>query len=571
MAELTISHLTEAVQIEGIKSEKRDEKQIKELASLNKSFAQYFKSMAADSLDKLEDKREKVGGKKPTGDEFDAGVKGFKDAAGMGLMGFLGAIGAALTGLAVGLTIGFGKYLVALGTMFDSMVGGKLSTGFKTVSTALRTGLFKLVGLTPDGKFGPNLTKLMGMKSNVILRIRTTMSGISKSIYAMVGLGVDGKPVTGTSTFMKRMYKIGNTFKSGLTNIGNMFRPLTNLIGGDSKAVGGIFSRIGSGIKSFLGAFKIFGGTFSSLKGALSPVFTIFKSLGRVIFAPLTLIMGIIDGIKGAISGFAEEGILGGILGAVGGVLGGLIGMPLDLLKSAVSWIAGKLGFENFSEMLDSFSFKDGIMDLFMGIASVFNGAIDWVKNAIGGVASKIASFFGFGGDEEEEPEVKEIKQGRVKPQVDKVPVDWKPTPQPKVMVQDNDKPTPQPKMVQDDDFHEMRGTDEDGHTYTETKRAPKSEKDMMMAAEERYKRQITKTQEKMSTYNEQGRGDSKGAERAEERIAKLQTALEELQAKRQSMGAPIIANETVNNSTSSSSATYGDTSPATDDLDRVA
>ena len=555
MAELTISHLTEAVQIEGIKSEKRDEKQIKELASLNKSFAQYFKSMAADSLDKLEEKREKVSGKKPTGDEFDAGVKGFKDAAGMGLMGFLGAIGAALTGLAVGLTIGFGKYLVALGTMFDSMVGGKLSTGFKTVSTALRTGLFKLVGLTPDGKFGPNLTKLMGMKSNVILRIRTTMSGISRSIYAMVGLGVDGKPVVGTSNFMKRMYKIGNMFRSGLTNIGNMFRPLTNLIGGDSKAVGGIFSRIGSGIKSFLGAFKIFGGTFSALKGALSPVFTIFKSLGRVIFAPLTLIMGIIDGIKGAISGFAEEGILGGILGAVGGVLGGLIGMPLDLLKSAVSWIAGKLGFENFSEILDSFSFKDGIMDLFMGIASVFNGAIDWVKNAIGGVASKIASFFGFGGDEEE-PEVKEIKRGRVKPQVEKDVV--KPTPQPKV-------------MVQDDDFHEMRGTDEDGFDYKETKRAPKSEQDIMAATEERYKRHLKINQDRMSTYNEQGRGDSKGAKFAEERVMKLQTALEELQAKRQSMGAPIIANETVNNSTSSSSATYGDTSPATDDLDRVA
>ena len=100
MAELTIAHLTEAVQIEGIKSEKRDEKQISELATLNKSFAQYFKSMANAAGDKLEEKREKVGGKKPTRDEFGAGVQGFKDAAGMGLMGFLGAIGAALTGLA---------------------------------------------------------------------------------------------------------------------------------------------------------------------------------------------------------------------------------------------------------------------------------------------------------------------------------------------------------------------------------------------------------------------------------------------------------------------------------------
>ena len=57
--ELTIAHLTEAVQIEGIKSEKRDEKQISELASLNKSFAQYFKSMANQAGDNLEKEREK--------------------------------------------------------------------------------------------------------------------------------------------------------------------------------------------------------------------------------------------------------------------------------------------------------------------------------------------------------------------------------------------------------------------------------------------------------------------------------------------------------------------------------
>jgi hypothetical protein len=393
MAEVTIAHLTEVILAEGEQREKRDNKQISELATLNKSFAQYFKSMANQAGDKLEERREKAGGKIPTKDEFSGAIQGFKDASGMGLMGFLGAIGSALTGLAVGLTTGFGQYLLALGQMFDNLTGKRLSSGFLKVTSALRTGLFKMVGLTPDGKLGPNLTKLMSAKNNVILRIRTTMSGISKSIYAMVGLGVDGKPVTGTSNFMKRMFAIGKAFRGGLTNIGNMFRPLATLIGGDSKAVGGIFKSISSGIKSFLSAFKIFGGTFQALKGALNPIFTVFKGLGRVIFAPLTAILAVVDAIKGAIAGYQKEGILGGILGAIGGVFGGLIGMPLDLLKSAISWIAGKLGFENFSELLDSFSFKDGIMDLFMGIASVFNGAIDWVKNAIGGVANKIASF----------------------------------------------------------------------------------------------------------------------------------------------------------------------------------
>ena len=549
--ELTIAHLTEAVQIEGQQSEKRDNKQISELATLNKSFSQYFKSMAANSLDKLEEKREKVSGKKPTKKEFGAAGQGFSDALDFGVLGFVAAIGSALTGLVVGVTIGFGKYLSALAKTFDNLTGNKISAQMLKVGKSIRSGLYGLIGLSPNGKPGPAVSKVIKFFSKIKNPFNSSFKlfeSLSKGMNGFLGLGVDGKPVTGTSNFIKRLYKIGNIFK-----------PLTSLFGEGFKGVGSSFSKIGDvikgGISRFTGVFQTIGKSFGALRGALSPIFTVFKTLGRVIFAPLTLIMGIIDGIKGAISGFAEEGILGGILGAVGGVLGGLIGMPLDLLKSAISWIAGKLGFENFSEILDSFSFKDGIMDLFMGIASVFNGAIDWVKNAIGGVASKIASFFGFGGDEEE-PEVKEIKQGRVKPQVEKDVV----------------KPTPQPKMVvQDDDFHEVRGTDEDGFNYTETKRAPKSEQDMMAAEEERYKRHLKLNQDRMVKYNEQGKGGSKGAMYTEERIMKLQAKLDELQAK-QSAGNTVIAPSTTTNTTNSSSqAVYGDSSPATDDLDRVA
>jgi hypothetical protein len=551
MAELTIAHLTEAVQIEGIKSEKRDEKQISELATLNKSFAQYFKSMANQAGDKLEKEREKVSGKKPTRDEFSSAGQGFSDALDLGALGFVGAIGSALTGLVVGVTIGFGKYLSALAKTFDNLTGNKISAQMLKVGKSIRSGLYGLIGLSPNGKPGPAVSKVINFFSKIKNPFNSSFKlfeSLSKGMNTFLGLGVDGKPVTGTSNFVKRLYKIGNIFK-----------PLTSLFGEGFKGVGSTFKTIGdvmkSGISRFTGAFQTIGKTFGALRGALSPIFTVFKTLGRVIFAPLTLILSIVDGIKGAIAGFQEEGILGGILGAVGGVLGGLIGMPLDLLKSAISWIAGKLGFENFSEILDSFSFKDGIMDLFMGIANVFNGAIDWVKNAIGGVANKIASFFGFGGDEEE-PEVKEIKEGKVVPKVENVPV----------------KPAPQPKMdVQDDDFHEVRGTDEDGFNYTETKRTPKSEQDMMAAEEERYKRHLKINQERMVKYNEQGKGDSKGAMWTEERIMRLQAKLDELEAK-QSAGNTVIAPSTTTNTTqSSNTAVYGDASPATDDLDRVA
>ena len=551
MAELTISHLTEAVQIEGKESEKRDNKQISELASLNKSFAQYFKSMAADKLDKLEEKREAVSGPKPTGKDFSDASKGFEDAMKVPFLGFIGAIGAALTGLAVGVAAGFGKYLAALAKTFDNLTGNKISKQLLKVAKSIRSGLYGLIGLTPNGKPGPTVNKLINFFSkikNPFNKSFKLFDSLTGGMYKVLGLGVDGKPVTGTSNFVKKLYKIGNIFK-----------PLTNLFGESFRGVGDTFKTIGevvkNGISRITGVFKTIGSTFRSLSGALKPIFAIFKTLGRVIFAPLTLIMSIVDGIKGAIAGFQEEGILGGILGAVGGVIGGLVGMPLDLLKSAISWIAGKLGFENFSEMLDSFSFQDGIMDLFMGIASVFNGAIDWVKNAIGGVANKIASFFGFGGDEEE-PDVKEIEKGKVVPKVENIPV----------------KPAPQPKMdVQDDDFHGVKGTDEDGFNYTETKRAPRSEQDIMAAEEERYKRHLKLNQERMVKYNEQGKGGSKGAMYTEERIMRLQQKLDELQAK-QSAGNTVIAPSTTTNTTqSSNTAVYGDASPATDDLDRVA
>ena len=59
----------------------------------------------------------------------------------------------------------------------------------------------------------------------------------------------------------------------------------------------------------------------------------------------------------------------GGIFGGLKGAINGLIMMPLDLLKDGISWISEKLGFENFSGMLDSFSFKD-----------LFSNMIDKVK-----------------------------------------------------------------------------------------------------------------------------------------------------------------------------------------------
>jgi hypothetical protein len=75
-------------------------------------------------------------------------------------------------------------------------------------------------------------------------------------------------------------------------------------------------------------------------------------------------------------------------------LLTGLIGMPLDLLKSGVSWIASKLGFENFSEQLDAFSFSDMISNLFTSITDTIVGFIGSIKDSIAdiGIGATIAN-----------------------------------------------------------------------------------------------------------------------------------------------------------------------------------
>ena len=84
------------------------------------------------------------------------------------------------------------------------------------------------------------------------------------------------------------------------------------------------------------------------------------------------------------------EGIIGGLFGGLAAIWTVLIGLPLDILKKAVSWIASKLGFKNFSGFLDSFSFSEMI-------TKVFTSIIDTIVEFIGSIKESIADI-GIGG-----------------------------------------------------------------------------------------------------------------------------------------------------------------------------
>ena len=110
------------------------------------------------------------------------------------------------------------------------------------------------------------------------------------------------------------------------------------------KAIGG-FVEFFAGLGSKLGMFgKIFG--------------AVSKVVSKIAY-PLMIILTLWDTVKGALKGWEEGGLVGAIGGAIKGFFNSLIFGVLDMIKGAVSWIAGALGFKQVEKFLDSFSFED--------------------------------------------------------------------------------------------------------------------------------------------------------------------------------------------------------------------
>jgi len=178
--------------------------------------------------------------------------------------------------------------------------------------------------------------------------------------------------------------KISKVFKWLKTGIKNFFAPfeeaylvITELISGPVGKVKGIFTGIGESIGKFTKMFS-----------------SVFGIVGKLML-PVTILMTAWDTVKGAIEGYEQGGIIGAIQGAVEGLFKSLFVAPLDMLREAVAWIAGKLGFENVQKELESFT----VNDVFEDIMDSFYAVIDLVSNTLKSVANGfltlVSDFYG--------------------------------------------------------------------------------------------------------------------------------------------------------------------------------
>jgi len=151
----------------------------------------------------------------------------------------------------------------------------------------------------------------------------------------------------------------------------------------EAEEQGGIMGTMMTSILKFLGPIiKIIKGLWNFSKAASK----IFAKM----FLPITIIMGIFSFISGFVDEFKKEGnIVESIKSGLMNVVDSLIDMPLNLIKDMISWIAGFLGFDEFSKELDAFEFDfsglfgkllDFIDPVIAFIAAPFTAVQDFIK-----------------------------------------------------------------------------------------------------------------------------------------------------------------------------------------------
>jgi hypothetical protein len=139
-------------------------------------------------------------------------------------------------------------------------------------------------------------------------------------------------------------------------------------------------------------------GMFAIAKGMVMKSFALIKKTFKVLtkvlksglmklIAPITFIIGFYEGFMET-EGDTAEKMIGGVFGGIKKMLKTLVMWPADMVKNAISWIAGKLGFEDVSNFLDGFSFQEAVDPM-----------METFKDFIGFLSEKVQSFVLWLGD----------------------------------------------------------------------------------------------------------------------------------------------------------------------------
>ena len=217
----------------------------------------------------------------------------------------------------------------------------------------------------------------------------------TKGYFTRVGDAIKAVKVGG----LERLNNIGTSLANTGKAIKDFFAPVTKLITGTAGGPGGqgatkgLIGHVKSAfnpIKKAIGYVKSTAAIVDPFMAGVQPVVNFAKGVGTAlgkIFLPLTILMGVYDAITGFMAGYKDkEGntgdkIFAGIKEGLAKVIENLIGLPLDLLKSGLTWLIKTFFGESVvTKALEEFSFKETIGDMVRLPFDLIKGAYNWIK-----------------------------------------------------------------------------------------------------------------------------------------------------------------------------------------------
>ena len=342
----------------------------------------------------------------------------FKDKSGLSILGILART--AITGIIVGvgkgiydsykflfktignITKGITKAFVNIAKFADAkffnnffrnkftQIGTGFVKGFKSAQAGLKNfGQSIKAFFDPKTnkvvagvmKVGKSITKVFGIVMKALIGIKA-LFGKFTAILSL-DLGSLRKSLGSLPRAMSKFFQpfriFTNFFNSAAKPIAQNIKSIAKSFGPTAKSA----NTIAAGVRKFIAGVKPIGTAFGVL-GKVGKAFQMFgRQLGRF-FLPLTVIFSVVDSVKGAFAGLEAIGEDAGffskaaavLTGAIGGFIKGFFAIPLDMLLKLVSWLAGKLGFDNVKEYLSKF-LEDG------GLTKMVQDLIDNVINGI--------------------------------------------------------------------------------------------------------------------------------------------------------------------------------------------
>lgn len=430
MADITLNQVNMTL----LQQNESQEEMRKDIAGLRKDFSDYFKFLKQSKLDELEEKREARNQKASAPSRAQVVKK--DDGFGLGMLGpIIGAVITAgiaglealkdyfgkLRAMALGLNKGLGPLAKMLGGV-ARMIGNLMKALGKTLDSKLFSGAIgralKRIADSIDDFFKPirrffteSPKNFRARFSAITTRIGTFFDDLLKPMQTFfrnfsAGFNKIGTRALGVVDDVIKMEdfqtiagRIGATLRTLIQKpFDALFSSFKTAEGSDDlKKLGDILADFFKPIREFFSISEdsFLGRTWKNIKSAFSifdegSVFmktlgAIGRTIGKLAW-PVTVIFGIIDSVTGYFKEYVDDdGTLkkGGLIGSLSGLLEGLVGMPLDLIKSAVSWIAGKFGATKVEDFLDSFSITDMIRNIIMTPLAAVQSALNTIIEAI--------------------------------------------------------------------------------------------------------------------------------------------------------------------------------------------